>query len=529
MKYIWAILAFVFILQLTFGAQAILSLDKTYPINDKDFPTFQNNFNRWFGYSVNNNFQKIEQQSNNWLNQAVKTTSSPSFAAVTVNGTLKATSEALSGWLTVSGTIGATGLLTAVNTNTTGVATIETLRGVSANLTGTATLAVVDINGGTADSLTALTVANNIDIGSFSLRASSVEADSLTSGRVPFASTNGLLIDDSDLTFAENTLTASKLITTTLEATNVGTPLTSDTDITDDLGEGTKRWKDIYASTLNTGQTATNTLKLRGRDTDAGTWQDFLTITAAAIPVMSIDGEWDAAGQTCDDLGAVTTCDINGGTIDGTSIGASSSSTALFSTVGIGGALISPYLNSIVVSGAGSNVGGLRVNNTNTNAANHYGIEVGVSGANSSLNIGVYSDVTGATTNYSWYSSTGQMLNLSTYSNDVGAVRTMMINSTGLMGYNSSSRKFKENILDMGNVDWIYQLRPVTYNRKKDTKTIKTIEYGLIAEEVALVNDYPVVFNASGEAESIEYYRLVPVLLKAIQDLKKEIEVLKAK
>ena len=49
--------------------------------------------------------------------------------------------------------------------------------------------------------------AANVDIGSFDMRAQTVTADSLTSGRVPFASTNGLLIDDSDFTFATDTLT----------------------------------------------------------------------------------------------------------------------------------------------------------------------------------------------------------------------------------------------------------------------------------------------------------------------------------
>ena len=51
----------------------------------------------------------------------------------------------------------------------------------------------------------------NVDIGAFDLRASTVTADSLTSGRVPFASTAGLLIDDSDFAFATDTLTVTKL------------------------------------------------------------------------------------------------------------------------------------------------------------------------------------------------------------------------------------------------------------------------------------------------------------------------------
>jgi len=53
--------------------------------------------------------------------------------------------------------------------------------------------------------------ASNVDIGAYDMRAATVTADSLTSGRVPFASTNGLLIDDSDFTFATDTLTVTKI------------------------------------------------------------------------------------------------------------------------------------------------------------------------------------------------------------------------------------------------------------------------------------------------------------------------------
>ena len=51
----------------------------------------------------------------------------------------------------------------------------------------------------------------NVDIGGYDLRASTLTADSLTSGRVPFAGTNGVLQDDSDFTFATDTLTVTKI------------------------------------------------------------------------------------------------------------------------------------------------------------------------------------------------------------------------------------------------------------------------------------------------------------------------------
>lgn len=51
----------------------------------------------------------------------------------------------------------------------------------------------------------------NWDVGAFDIRAATGTFDSLTSGRVPFASTNGLLVDDADMTFATDTLTVTKL------------------------------------------------------------------------------------------------------------------------------------------------------------------------------------------------------------------------------------------------------------------------------------------------------------------------------
>ena len=63
----------------------------------------------------------------------------------------------------------------------------------------------------------------NVDIGSFDLRAQTLTADSLTSGRVVIAGTNGLLTQDSDLTFSGETLTATKIsgILQTASQTNI--------------------------------------------------------------------------------------------------------------------------------------------------------------------------------------------------------------------------------------------------------------------------------------------------------------------
>ena len=89
-----------------------------------------------------------------------------------------------------------------------------TASAISASGTITAAAAVLttaDINGGTIDGITSLTAGGNLDIGAHDLRAATLTADGLTSGRVVFAGTAGVLSDDADLTFATDTLTVTKI------------------------------------------------------------------------------------------------------------------------------------------------------------------------------------------------------------------------------------------------------------------------------------------------------------------------------
>ena len=66
-----------------------------------------------------------------------------------------------------------------------------------------------------------------------------------------------------------------------LASVAINISLTSDTDITDDLGTGDIRWRDIHTETVNAGLTVADTLKLRGRDVDGSAYVDVLTITSA--------------------------------------------------------------------------------------------------------------------------------------------------------------------------------------------------------------------------------------------------------
>ena len=127
---------------------------------------------------------------------------------VSLTGNLTATGN-------VSGSITSTGSFGRVNSTTIDIDSIQgnwTNAGNTVADLGTVTTA--DINGGTIDGITSLTAGGDLDIGAHDLRASTLTADSLTATRVPFAGTDGVLSDDSDLTFATATLSATNLTTT---------------------------------------------------------------------------------------------------------------------------------------------------------------------------------------------------------------------------------------------------------------------------------------------------------------------------
>jgi hypothetical protein len=110
------------------------------------------------------------------------------------------------------------------------------------------------------------------------------------------------------------------------------------------------------------------------------------------------------------------------------------------------------------------------------------------------------------------------------YNNSVASPRTLFIASDGELGGQVSVRASKINI-ESFNTNWLYDLRPIQFNyRKKDENNEYTKEfynelfYGLIAEETELVNKELCNYNEN-KLIGIEYSKLVPVLVKAIQEL----------
>lgn len=110
---------------------------------------------------------------------------------------------------------------------------------------------------------------------------------------------------------------------------------------------------------------------------------------------------------------------------------------------------------------------------------------------------------------------------------------TVKVNTdNGLLGIQSSSRRYKQDIEDLEVVPDLYSV-PVRRFRYKaeynEEGKVSEERIGLIAEELNEVLPGAVSKNHEGQCESIDYEYLVPVLLKMVQDQNKRIEELEAK
>jgi hypothetical protein len=96
---------------------------------------------------------------------------------------------------------------------------------------------------------------------------------------------------------------------------------------------------------------------------------------------------------------------------------------------------------------------------------------------------------------------------------------TVVVGSSGQLGVALSSRRYKENIQDMGSAsDGLMRLRPVTFQYKKAfSDGSQPVQYGLIAEEVAPVYPDLVARSADGQIESVRYQVLDSMLLNELQ------------
>ncbi|APV50522.1 hypothetical protein BWI17_12975 [Betaproteobacteria bacterium GR16-43] len=95
----------------------------------------------------------------------------------------------------------------------------------------------------------------------------------------------------------------------------------------------------------------------------------------------------------------------------------------------------------------------------------------------------------------------------------------VLIDPNGQLTTNFSSRRFKDDIADMGEASSaLMRLRPVTFHYKADPNPAnRALQYGLIAEEVDEVYPELVARSNDGQIETVMYQFLPPMLLNEFQ------------
>jgi hypothetical protein len=108
---------------------------------------------------------------------------------------------------------------------------------------------------------------------------------------------------------------------------------------------------------------------------------------------------------------------------------------------------------------------------------------------------------------------------------------SVVIDSNGQLGTVNSSRRFKEDIHDMGEASsGLLRLRPVTFRyRQPLADGSKPVEYGLIAEEVAEVYPDLVAHSADGQIQSVKYQVLDSMLLNELRKQVEKVQSLEAR
>jgi hypothetical protein len=182
------------------------------------------------------------------------------------------------------------------------------------------------------------------------------------------------------------------------------------------------------------------------------------------------------------------------------------------------------YNNTTASYNTASGVGALQDNTTgNNNIAIGYAAATNVSGGNGN-NIHIGSQGSSGDSGAIRIGTSGTQTSF--FVAGVSGVTTgqnnavpVLIDSNGQLGTVSSSRRYKEDIQNMGDASQgLMRLRPVTFRYKQPFDDgSKPIQYGLIAEEVAEVYPDLVARSADGQIETVKYQVLDPMLINEVQ------------
>jgi hypothetical protein len=133
--------------------------------------------------------------------------------------------------------------------------------------------------------------------------------------------------------------------------------------------------------------------------------------------------------------------------------------------------------------------------------------------------------------------SAGTVVAPQVYADTVGATnRDLFVDSTGKLGYVSSIRESKTDIVTLDDVSWLSALSPVSYRYRKrnpdgtySDEADGVTDYGLIAEDVEAVKPELCFYDdVDGEPQlrGVTYSKLITPMLRYIQQLEARIAAL---
>lgn len=175
--------------------------------------------------------------------------------------------------------------------------------------------------------------------------------------------------------------------------------------------------------------------------------------------------------------------------------------------VAVGGAAL------ITNTGGNDNtaVGGGALNDTTGSDNTALGFQAGILATDGDGNVYIGAGMSGA----AGESNQTYIRNINTTSVSGAGTDTVTVNlSTGLLGHVTSSRRYKNDIKAMDNASQtLFALKPVTFRYKKEIDQNQTLDYGLIAEEVAKVDSNLAIRDKNGQIESVRYSAINAMLL----------------
>jgi hypothetical protein len=124
--------------------------------------------------------------------------------------------------------------------------------------------------------------------------------------------------------------------------------------------------------------------------------------------------------------------------------------------------------------------------------------------------------------------SSGALIVPYIYNTTSGSAANVIVGSDGNLFRSTSALKYKTDVRDLESID-IDLFRPVRYKSKSEIDDPTKDHIGIIADEVDVIGIKELVtYGSNGEVEGFQYERLTVVLLKAIQELKAELDTVKA-